>query len=94
MLNPIINFFLSYITSMIEPTSYKEAIKDDNKIKAMEKEIDALERNKTQEIVDLPSGKKRVGNKWIYKLKFNADGTLERHKARLVAKGFTQIEGI
>lgn len=60
----------------IEHTSYKEAVKDGNLITAMEKEIDALKRNKTWEIVDLPSGNKCIRNKWVYKLNFNADGTL------------------
>jgi len=57
--------------------------------KACEYEIDALSKNKTWELVDLPSGRKAVKSKWVFKLK--ADG---RHRARLVAKGFTQIPGI
>ena len=35
-----------------------------------------------------------VGSKWIYKTKYNSDGTVERKKARLVAQGNNQQEGI
>jgi len=35
-----------------------------------------------------------VGSKWVYKTKYNNDGTIERHKARLVTKGFTQKHGV
>jgi Reverse transcriptase (RNA-dependent DNA polymerase) len=35
-----------------------------------------------------------VGCKWVYKLKYNSDRTIERYKARLVAKGYTQTHGI
>lgn len=38
--------------------------------------------------------KSLVSCKWLFKLKFNVDGTLDRHKARLVARGFSQLEGI
>jgi hypothetical protein len=38
----------------------------------------------------LPAGKYAVGCRWIFKIKFNADGTIERHKAWLVAQGFSQ----
>src|SRR5579863_5259083 len=52
-------------------------------------EINALSKNKTWELVDLPPDRKAVKSKWVFKLK--ADG---RYRARLVAKGFTQIPGI
>jgi hypothetical protein len=60
----------------------------------MREEMNALERNQTWEIVELPKEKKTVGCKWVYALKYKADGSLERYKARLVAKGFTQTFGI
>lgn len=59
----------------------------------MAAEIQALEDNKTWIITNLPTGKKPIGCKWVYKVKHKADGTVERCKARLVAKGFTQQLG-
>lgn len=53
-----------------------------------------MEKNATWEKVDLPDGKKVVGCKWVFTLKYNLDGSLERYKARLVAKGFTQTYGL
>ena len=41
------------------------------------------------EVMNLPRGKKLVGCKWVFTVKYKADGTVERYKARLVAKGFT-----
>ena len=38
----------------------------------------------------MPKGKKTIGSKWVYKAKFQLDGSIERYKARLVAKGYTQ----
>nr|KYP73016.1 Retrovirus-related Pol polyprotein from transposon TNT 1-94 [Cajanus cajan] len=57
-------------------------------------ELTALETNKTWSLVKLPPGKPIVGCRWVYKVKYKADGTLERYKARLVAQGFTQTEGV
>ncbi|KAL5810471.1 hypothetical protein ACOSQ4_027039 [Xanthoceras sorbifolium] len=57
-------------------------------------ELGALESSGTWSIVSLPQGKRSVGCKWVYKTKFRADGTIERHKVRLVTKGYTQQEGI
>ena len=52
-------------------------------------EIAALEVNNTWSLTSLPPHKKPIGCKWIYKMKFKSDGSIERFKARLVAKGFT-----
>ena len=56
--------------------------------------LQALQANRTWSLAKLPSGKPFVGCRWIYKVKYKADGTLERYKARMVAQGFTQIEGV
>ena len=60
----------------------------------MEVEIDTLKLIGTQEFVDLPPGKRPIRCKWLYKIKYKADSTIERYKASLIAKGFTQTEGI
>ena len=60
----------------------------------MTKELQALQANKTWELVPLPPGKKPIGFKWVFKIKLKADGTVERFKARLVAKGYNQQWGI
>lgn len=60
----------------------------------MKLELEALNQNHTWEVVDLSPGKVPIGSKWVYKVKYNADGTVERFKARLVAKGCTQQEGV
>ncbi|XP_074306525.1 uncharacterized protein LOC141641775 [Silene latifolia] len=81
--------FLATIDGNVEPTYYHQAAKDGRWREAMSKEIDALEKNGTWKLVPLPRGKKPIGCKWVYKIKYRADGTVERYKARLVAHGFT-----
>ena len=74
----------------LEPTSFKE---DDSHVEwneAMQKEYDALIKNVTWKLVDLPLGTKTIGYKWVYKNKYKADGSLDKHKARLVEKGSAQ----
>ncbi|GKG18115.1 ribonuclease H-like domain-containing protein, partial [Tanacetum coccineum] len=55
--------------------------------------MDALLRNGTWEIIELPEGRKAIGNKWIYKIKFRYSVEIDRY-TRLVAQGFGQKEGI
>lgn len=85
--------FLAAITSGFEPKSYKEAIKHDIWKNSMKDEIVAMEENETFEVASLPPGKVPIGCGWVYKLKYNADGTVERLKSRLVARGNRQVEG-
>jgi len=60
----------------------------------MKVEMEALEKNKTWDIVELPKGKRLVGCRWVFTVKYKSDGSIERYKARLVAKGYTQTYGI
>jgi hypothetical protein len=76
-----------------QPTSFKEAAKEPHWVQAMNQEIDSIEKNKTWDLIDLPSHKKSIGVKWVYKTKLNEKGKIEKHKARLVAKGFSQQPG-
>ena len=55
--------------------------------------MQALEKNGTWEVCQLPAGRRAIKNKWVFRLKRKADGSLDKFKARLVAKGFRQIEG-
>lgn len=86
--------FAIFITAQTEPKTFEEAIQSHEWCDAMKAEINALELNETWVIVDLPPGKDAIGCKWVYRIKFHADGTIERCKARLVAKGYTQQEGL
>eukprot|EP00253_Pinus_taeda_P032482 PITA_32482 len=76
-----------------DPIHFEDAIKDRKWIKAMDEEINAIERNKTWDLVELPKGKEVIGNKWVYKTKCNAEGNIERHKATLVVKRYKQQYG-
>ncbi|XP_071709316.1 uncharacterized mitochondrial protein AtMg00820-like [Rutidosis leptorrhynchoides] len=58
----------------------------------MNSEMEALYRNKTWVLTDLPPNRKPIGNKWIYKIKYKATGEIERFKARLIAKGYSQLK--
>ncbi|CAL9004938.1 unnamed protein product, partial [Prunus brigantina] len=88
---------LSYTYSIsrhVEPSSFAEAASDPNWRRAMHEELQALHANGTWTLTTLPPGKAPIDCKWVYKLKYNSDGAIERYKARLVAKGYTQAAGI
>ena len=42
----------------------------------------------------MPEGRKVIRSKWVFKVKHNADGSVEKLKARLAAQGFSQKYGV
>jgi len=82
------------LVSQIEPKSYAEAIKYDCWKQAMQLELNGLDQTGTWIVVDLPSHVKPIRCRWVYKIKYNAYGSIERYKARLVVKGYNQMEGL
>lgn len=49
-----------------------------------------MKSNNVWKLVGLPQGCKTIENKWILKIKYKADGNIDRYKVRLVTKGYTQ----
>jgi hypothetical protein len=78
----------------VEPTCFEQVIGNPKWDNAMDEEMSALDANATWEFVTLPKDKKKIGCKWVYKVKHNADGSKNRFKARLVPKGYAQTYGI
>jgi transposase InsO family protein len=77
----------------VEPTNVKEALKDSNWYRSMREELQSLEQNMTYNEVLLPKGERPTSTKWVWRIKRNMNGNIEKYKSRLVARGFNQIYG-
>eukprot|EP00253_Pinus_taeda_P035128 PITA_35128 len=60
----------------------------------MNEEYNSIMKNDTWELTKLPKDKVPIGCKWLFKPKFNVDGSIDKYKARLVSKGYSHEEGI
>jgi hypothetical protein len=61
---------------------------------AMNEEYEALLKNKTCHLVPPYRATSIIDYKWVYKIKWRHDGSVDRYKAPLVVKGFKQRYGI
>ncbi|GJU21465.1 retrovirus-related pol polyprotein from transposon TNT 1-94 [Tanacetum coccineum] len=93
LLESHVAFLVNAFTSP-DPTRYHQAVKHSGWVQAMNKELEALERNNTCSLTALPPGHNSISSKWVFKTKFNPNGSTERLKARLVVRGFNQKEGV
>jgi hypothetical protein len=93
-LSPSCKAFANQLSSVSIPKNLQEALNNPRWKAAMVEEMEALQKNSTWKLVELPKDKKTVGCKWVFNVKHKADGSIERFKARLVAKGYTQTYGI
>ncbi|CAI7896205.1 unnamed protein product [Closterium sp. NIES-54] len=89
--------FFSLVEMLGEPATLKEALESSDAEewkKTMESELKSIEENGPWELVELPEGRKAITSKWLFKIKSDDDGKIERYKSRLVAKGYQQKEKV
>ncbi|CAL8095525.1 unnamed protein product [Prunus armeniaca] len=66
---------------IVEPENFEEADLDESWRKAMEAELEMVEKNNTWQLFERPFNKPVIGVKWVYKTKLNLDGTVQKNKA-------------
>ena len=86
--------YSSYVALMCdlvdqEANSYEEVAQKKEWVEAMMKEYQSIIKNDVWDIVPKPENKSVVSLKWVYKIKHDVDGTIEKYKARFVARGFS-----
>ncbi len=85
------------VTAALKPTSFKEAMaspKNVHWLLAMQEEMQSIWDNNTMELVPLLPGCCTMGAQWLFKIKYKADGSVNKYKARWVAKGYSQQHGV
>ena len=86
--------FIASLDSISLPNTVCEALSHPGWINAMVNEMQASYDNGTWDLVPLPTGKKVFGCRWVFVIKFNPNGSVDRLKTRLVAKGYVQTYGV
>jgi hypothetical protein len=82
------------VIQKVEPTCFEQAVGNPKWDNAMDEKMVALDANATWELVVLLKDKKTIGCKWVYKVKHNVDGSMNKYKSRLDTKGYAQTYGI
>nr|XP_048331640.1 uncharacterized protein LOC125422966 [Ziziphus jujuba var. spinosa] len=78
----------SFSASVKDEAWFDDAVKEVKWQKVMDEEIEAIERNNTWKLTDLPKRQKTINVKWVYKTKLKKNGEVDKYKAHLVAKGY------
>jgi hypothetical protein len=91
-----ISSYLAMVTSITnsKPTTFVQSFDQQVWQEAMLEEYDFIMRNDVWEVVPRSVGKSVVTSRWLYKTKYDVDGSIEKNKARFVARGFSQIEEV
>lgn len=77
-----------------EPDTVQQALSDLKWKQAIKDEYDALMKNGTWSLVERTPDMNPISTKWIFRIKYKKDGTVERFKTRLVTRGFQQTAGV
>jgi hypothetical protein len=88
--------YLAMVSNIREfdPSIFEEAAGRQVWRDAMMEEYNSIMKNDVSEVVPRPKGKSVVTSRWLFKLKYVVDGSIEKYKARFVAQGFSQVEGV
>ena len=77
---------LNFSFLAFQPSSFEEAIRDENWVQAMDEEIDSIENSDTWELVNLPNDKNLIVVNWVYNTKLNEKSEIDRFNSRHVAR--------
>ena len=80
-----------------EPKTYAEAIASPDALTWLTMYKEEMRMFKNMDIYDIvpwPKGHKIIGSKWVFRIKWGPDSSIQKHKARIVAQGFMQVEGM
>ncbi|RDX58804.1 Copia protein, partial [Mucuna pruriens] len=83
-----------YNIVMYESVNFEEVTMEEKLLATMQEELSMIERNQTWEVVPRPHVRNFIRLKWMFRTKFNLNGSINKHKARLVVKDNSQIFGI
>ena len=86
--------YQALVAQVEEPSSFQEVVQHQEWADAMVEEYNSIMTNDVWEVVPRLEDKSVVGSRWIYKIKYVANGSIEKYKARFMAKGYAQKEGI
>ena len=86
--------YQALVAQVGEPSTFREAAQHQVWVDAMVEEYSSIMTNNVWEVVPRPQNRSVVGSRWIYKIKYATDGSIEKFKARFVAKGYVEKEGI
>ena len=86
--------FLAALTASSDPILFQDAVKEEKWCTAINAELEASKQNHTWEITSLSPSRNVISCIWLYKTKFNLDGTVNKYKARLVIQGCRQRQGV
>lgn len=86
--------YQSLVAQVEEPYSFQEVVQHQVWMDSMVEEYNSIMKNDAWEIVPRPENRSVLGSRWIYKIKYVVDGSVDNYKARFVAKGYAQKEGI
>nr|GEU50512.1 putative ribonuclease H-like domain-containing protein [Tanacetum cinerariifolium] len=86
------NFFCFIPT--IEPKDFKEALKDESWVVAIQEELNQFVANDVWDLVPLPMSQSIIGTQWVFRNNLDENGRVSRNKAKLVAQGYNNQEGV